>query len=224
MSSPEKVIPLVPTSAFRRRMMMNHAVPGLALLLLGVEALTGGGEAHVASGWLNIAAGGAVIVAIARELRKKSSGGHSLVAWVDILAGCVIIVEGVNHFHPNKGFQPAYLAWLTGVLTILLGIFHQKVSAVRRITLGEKAFSFRTRLLRRSFVSWNAVDSIQARGNGLEFQIKEGKRRSLSLRNVENARQIRDAFHDEAASRGIGFVGQEKEGGRVAADAVRGNS
>ncbi len=222
MSLPEKIVPLVLNRKAKQRMKVNHLIPGATLLILGVEALGGGGDAHVYSAWLNIVVGGAVIVAVVRELRKRAPREHSVIGWVDAFAGCVIIVEGINHYHPHKGFQPAYLYWLAGLLTILLGVFHEKVSSVRRITFRKEALSIRTRLLRSFTISWDAIASIQFSRDALVLQTQDGGTLRLGLKNYENIEQIRDAFSAEAASHEIDFVDKGNDDRQLATRAIRG--
>ncbi len=222
MSSPEKIVPFVLNRKAKQRMMVNHLIPGAMLLILGVEALSGGGDAHIYSAWLNIVVGVAVIVAVVRELRKKSPHEHSVIGWVDAFAGCVIIVEGINHYHPHKVFQPAYFYWLAGLLTILLGVFHQKVSSVRRITFRKEALSVRTRLLRTFTISWSAIASIRFSRDALVLRTHDGETRRLRLKNYENIEQIRGAFSAEAALHEIDFIDKGKDDRQLATGAVGG--
>ena len=219
MSSPDRTIPFLPTRVFERRMKLNHVVPGVALLALGLEALSGSGDEHVASAWLNIVVGAALVITVVREVKGKSPAGHSVIGWVDILAGCVIIVEGVNHFHPHKYFQPAYLYWLTGLLTILMGVFHKKISGVRRITFGDKALSIR-RLFFSTSIPWNAIASVRVEPRAFVVRTKDVAERRCSLRNVENIDQVREALRIEATERGVGFSEKGVESGHMPADSV----
>jgi hypothetical protein len=195
---------LKPTKALRRRLLANHLMPGLVLVVNGVDALLGGERKSPALIFLNFFAGGLLFATVIYEMKKAGSQEHKAVGWVEIFAGAVLVVEGVNHFHPNKGFQPAVLYWAVGLATVLMGVFHSRVSRLRRAVLDETGSLIRTSPFHKLQMRWESVSSIDFDDSRMKVASKDGRVRKISLRMVENRAEVEVTFKGHAARNGIG--------------------
>lgn len=100
---------LKPTKELKRRLLANHLLPGIVLIFTGLDALLAGERKNIFLILLNFLAGGLLFATVIIEMKRAGTVQHRAVGWVEIFAGLVLIVEGANHFHPDKGFQPAVL-------------------------------------------------------------------------------------------------------------------
>jgi hypothetical protein len=191
----EITIHLKPTERFRRTQMLNHALPGVVLFVTGLATLLGDDSNHTWNPWLNIFAGSAVIATIVYEFKFVKQGTHKLVDWVDIFAGIVLNVEGINHLHPGKWFQPGVLYILIGMATIVKGILHSKVPQVRRITFDDKGFSAQSSLFRKLELRWENLSAGYIEGTKIRLATKDAKLHTINLRRVENKEEVFSAFN-----------------------------
>ena len=201
-----RVIFLQPTALRRKIEHFNHLLPAVLLIVGGYEALAGETHERMLSPWLNISVGIVLLFSVVYEMRKKKNGHDRFVNWMDIVAGLVLLTEGVNMYHPNKIFQPAYGYLLVGVFTIGKGIFHTKFPHGRKIVFRDDGFSARTSPFVRVRLSWENVSSITIDPTSIRFTIQKNRSRTLGLRRVENRNEVISAFVKQAQSLGIAIT------------------
>jgi len=178
--------------------MMNHATPGVMLIVLGVSAILSGHAKHLWVDILGIVAGVTLIVSLKREW-KHDAQGHSKVGWFDIIAGIVIFIEGYHKLHPGKWFQPGSLLMLVGVLTIVIGIFHHRITALRRLTCTGDGFTLRSRLISSFSGTWRDIQNFSLEGSSLVIERHDTSSSRHSLRRVENRLDVLKALNEELA-------------------------
>ncbi|MGH7451649.1 MAG: hypothetical protein ACRENG_09915 [bacterium] len=119
----ENTIYFKPTKRVKFARSFNHALVGVLLVILGIESLSHRETEHLVFAVLGIVAGAAVFISFVREMRKPAEAKHHGIHWFDIFAGIVILLEAWHKYKPDKGFQPATLLVLVGVLTFPWGFF-----------------------------------------------------------------------------------------------------
>ncbi len=199
---PAQTIILKPTRFRRRALAVNHALPGVLLVLDGIGTLAEGRGEHLPLAAAGIIAGAAVLATVGRELAARVEAEHRTVGWIDVFAGIVLVVEGANHFHPDKGFQPAHLYALVGVATSLKGLFHARLARWRRITFDEAGITGRLSLFRSVRLRWSDVASVVESGDRVLAVIgPDESRRTINLRGVENVALVKEAFREQMEQR-----------------------
>lgn len=171
-------------------LMVNDLLPGILLLLSGLESLDGGESAHAQFAYLNIAAGIAVIAAFLYEVRRGNNASHKIVSWFDVIAGMVLIVEALNRHHAGRIFQPALLYFIIGLFTIVRGLFHARFPSPRRLVLTDKGFDLRSNPFKRLQMKWEDVDSVDLQGVILSIKSRGGKVYTFNLSRVENRGEV----------------------------------
>jgi hypothetical protein len=199
----ELTIHFKPTEKFRRAQMLGHFMPGVLLVLSGLEYLLSDESGHVWSPWLNIIAGSLVITTIIYEFRFAKKDSHVLINWVDIFAGIVLGVEGINHLHPGKWFQPGTLYIMLGCFTLGKGILHAKIPQIRKITFSDMGFSAKTTPLTKFSIEWNALSDVHYENPKIFLTTKTGKTHIINLRRVENQEEVVIALKRYVALKGI---------------------
>jgi hypothetical protein len=194
-----QIVYLHPSKSRERALMLNHLLPGLLLLLTGIEVLMGDAEEHVPLPWLNIIVGLAALLYIIYEFRFSHHKKHTAVHWVDIIAGFVLLLEGINHYHPNKIFQPALFYSIIGVLTFLLGIFHNRVGHLRRLVTDGNGFMIRTSPIRKIEMQWRDIVSMSFGESTVDLVLSGNRKRRINLRKTGNKDEIAGIFKKIAA-------------------------
>jgi len=167
-------------------------VPGVLLLLMGIESLSHGDSEHLVFALLGIGAGAALIISFIRDMRQSAHAAPHGVHWFDIFAGIVIGLEAWHKYKPEKGFQPATLLFIVGVITFLLGIFHGKLSRLARLTCDENGLLARTSPFHKLQLGWKDIAAVQATNNAIQITTANDERRKISLRRVENKNEVID--------------------------------
>lgn len=191
---PENTIYFQPTKKVKLARAINHLVPGMLLFLMGIESLTHGDTEHLVFALLGIGAGAALIISFIRDMRQPAHAEHHGVHWFDIFAGIVIGLEAWHKYKPEKGFQPATLLLIVGVITFLLGLFHDKLSQFARLTCDENGFLARTSPFHKLQSAWKDITAVQAENTAIQITTTNNQHRKLSLRRVENKKEVVDFF------------------------------
>lgn len=193
----KRTLQLKLTERARRGQMLFHATPGLYLILNGVSAILSGHAAHLWADILGIVAGLALLIALKRELSAKAHG-HSKVAWFEVLAGIVVMIEGFHKLHHNKSwFQPGTLLMLVGVMFILIGIFHNQISSLRRLTCTNEGFKLRTRPIRSLSGEWKDIKTFALESTSLVIKHQNDSITKHSLRTIENRAEVLNVLNEE---------------------------
>jgi hypothetical protein len=191
---PENTIYFQPTKKVKFARAFNHLVPGMLLLLLGIENLSHGESGHLVFALLGIAAGAALIISFIRDMRQTARTAPHGVHWFDIFAGIVIGLEAWHKYKPEKGFQPATLLFIVGVVTFLMGIFHGKLSRLARLTCDENGFLARISPFHKLQLAWKDISAVQAANNAIQIITANDARHKINLRRVENKNAVIDFF------------------------------
>lgn len=182
----ETIIYLKPNRRKKFAQSFGHVLPGIILILSGMESVLPGDTKHLAFAALSILSGAAVVISFILEMRRSNEEHHHGVNWFDIFAGIVLFVEAFHKYSPEKGFQPAHLYVLAGVLTIIKGMFHARLPSSTRLTCTKEGLFARTSPFRSLKLSWHEIASVQVSHTAIMITTKSGERRKIGLRNVEN--------------------------------------
>lgn len=196
----ELVLPLQLTLRARRGQLVQHAVPAVYLVLIGLEALLAGeGNVHWLDG-IGLITGLLLLFLFKRSWRDTHSTAHAGIGWYDVVAGVVIFIEGLHKYHSGKYFQPATLTMVLGVLVVLMGLNHARFQSLRKLTITDAHFTVRTGLLRSLTVPWSEFRSVALHGNTLQVTTNRSSRKSISLRRIENRDAVCAAISTSAAA------------------------
>jgi hypothetical protein len=194
------IIHLKPKKLKQRIQVINDALPGILLLYTGLEALMDHGIKQGVMPFISVAVGIVVVRSAIEELRSSTT--HKKINWFGISVGCVILLEAATRYKPYKGFQPAHLLALAGVITILRGIFPEKLPRFRRVELTEEGFFARTKPFRSIKFLWNDLVRIDRSPSTLTF-VFEQRTSKLRLKQVENRVEVMERIAEAARERGI---------------------
>lgn len=189
-----------PRLAQRRAQIVNDAVPGIILLFSGLETFSEFGFTPNVMPYISVMVGVAVVRSAIDEFRGHKS--HRKVNWFDISGGCVILIDAATRYKPYKGFQPAHLLILAGILIILRGIFEEKLPKLRRVVLSDEHIFARTSLFHSTSCHWNDVLKIERTPTRVLFILRTGKK-ELNLRRTGNRTEVIDKIVETATGRGI---------------------
>src|SRR5262249_39815841 len=138
----------------------QHFIGSVPLLMTGWAHLSEGVDRPIAL--LEIAIGLIVLSTFIKEVRaalrtrRLGHSGHSAFGWFDLAAGGMLLFEAFHSPH----IKPAYMRpqFLSGVLTIGLGMFHPRLHAFHRrrryLALDESGMQFRLGPFRRLNLRW----------------------------------------------------------------------
>lgn len=164
---------------------------------------------------------GAVVVAtFVREVRQTlkpkstdhSSAWHAAVGWFDLAAGGLLIFEAFHQPHVKPGYmRPPFVS---GVVTIALGLFHGRLRAfqLRRRYLKLEAGRVEGRLgpFRRFNFATAELKSVDVSEETVVLQPKDGQPRMIRLGRYGNKSEIREAISSHARATGLLTSGEQK--------------
>lgn len=192
---------------------LQHAIAGVPLLLSGLYLLADASERPMAL--LEIALALAVLTTFVKEVRGdiragrhhahgSESGHHAAIGWFDLAAGILLIYEAFHGAHHKPGYlRPQFLS---GVATIALAIFHNRIAARqqrrRYIKLEETGVEIRLKFRRTQF-KWKDLASLDLEGPIAVFHLNDGSTCKLRLNLLHNAKAVREAIADHAQAAGV---------------------
>jgi hypothetical protein len=183
--------------------MLQHGAAALLLFIGGFGKISAGESEEFVIASLELLAGAAVLVSMFFELRKSNDHEHSSIKWLDIFAGVMLVVEGVSKLHAGPKHYPIAIAnFLAAVATIMVGIFHHRITQATRITLDEEGVRARTSPVRKFRLSWSDIQSIEVDDAAIRFLTKNGEQR-IRLNNLTNGEDVQERFCDYLRSNDI---------------------
>jgi len=186
---------------------IQHLVGGMPLLLSGVQKL--GDETERPMAIVEIAVASIVLAAFIRELhaeiRAHGRPVHSPFGWFDLAAGGLLIFEAFHGAHTKPGYmRPPFLS---GVLTIALGLFHVRfhefIARRRYLKIDEDGLEFRVARVRRLVLSWQDLDSVDLAGSHAAFYRTDGRCHKVRLNLFHNQDEVRQGITDQARAAGV---------------------
>ena len=189
-----------PPIAKRRLQIINDAIPGIILLFSGLETFSQHGFVRNFMPYISVVVGVAVVRSALGEFRKDRR--HRKVNWFDIFGGCVVLLDAADRYNTHKGFQPAHLLFLAGIIIVLRGLFEEKFPKMRRVVLSEETIFVRTSPFHSWELPWSSILRIERSPRALSFTIRNGNK-PLNLRRAENREEIMDVIAETARGRGI---------------------
>jgi hypothetical protein len=186
---------------------LQHLIGGMPLLLNGVRKL--GDETERLMAILEIAVASIVLVAFVKELhaelRAHGKPVHSPFGWFDLAAGGLLIFEAFHGAHHKPGYmRPPFLS---GVVTIALGLFHARFHEFRArrryLKIDDAGLEFRVARFRRLILSWKDLDSVDVAGAHAIFCRTDGRRHRVRLNLFHNHHAVRQAITDHALGAGL---------------------
>jgi hypothetical protein len=193
---PDNTIYFQPTKRKKFARSFNHVLAGVLLLLLGIENLSQHGSEHLVFALLSIVAGAAVFIAFVREIRQPAHTKPHGVNWVDVFAGVIILLEAWHKYKPEKGFQPATLLFVAGILIFCMGILHAKLAQLARLSCDANGFFARMSPFRKLQLLWQDIAAVQLESAAIRITTKNDREHKLSLRLVENKTAVTTFFDD----------------------------
>ncbi|MFI5250870.1 MAG: hypothetical protein ACHQQQ_00435 [Bacteroidota bacterium] len=193
----QQILFLKPTKRQQRARMLNHLIPGVLLLFTGVDELTGGRTEHISLPWLNIIIGLSATILIVYELKYSHKRKHSIVNYVDIVAGFILLLEGINHYHPNKFFQPALFYVIIALATILMGIFHHQMRNLHQLVQDDEGFTFRNSPFFKFRMRWKDIVAITIGDRLITLTTHDNRKHKINLRRIENREEIKSILRNK---------------------------
>jgi hypothetical protein len=188
----------------QRISMLQHGAAALLLFIGGFSKISAGESDEFVIASLELLAGAAVLVSMFFELRKSNEHGHSSIKWLDIFAGVMLVVEGVSKLHAGPKHYPIAIAdFLAAIATIMVGIFHHRITQATRITLDDEGVAARTSPVRKFRLSWSEVQSIEIDDAAIRFLTKNGEQQRVKLNNLTNGQDVQERFCDYLRSNDI---------------------
>ena len=197
---PPTIIRLEPSKRLKRVRVVNDAIPGILLLITGLTTVSNQGFNQSVMAYLSIVVGIVSIRFAVQELKHSES--HGTMSWFDISGGCVILIDALNQYKPYKGFQPAHLLILAGIVTVIKGMFGDKWPTVRRVELSDEGLYARTHRFRSIKFHWKDLRKIQRTSSKLIFYHGQ-KISKLRLRLMENRKEVIDSIVEAVTTQGI---------------------
>jgi hypothetical protein len=201
---------------------LQHALGGVPLLIAGVHRLRTPGGAGDLLAIAEIVVAAVLLVLLARDLRSEAATlrapapdaphahaaphAHGGPDWFDVAAGALLILEAVHSVHP--GGKPFYArpAFLLGILTGLVGLFHAQLARLswkrREIHLDESGVRARLSRFRHFEVAWTEVRDIRIGDNAIVLDTATESYK-IPLRRYRNAAEVRAAFERWDAARAL---------------------
>jgi hypothetical protein len=187
----------------QRISMLQHGTAALLLFIGGFSKISAGESEEYLIASLELLAGAAVLVSMLFELRKSNEQEHSSIKWLDIFAGGMLVVEGISKLHAGPKHYPIAIAnFLAAIATIMVGVFHHRITKATRITLDEKGIEARTSPVRKFHLSWSEIQSITVDDAAIRLLTKNGERR-IKLNNLTNGQDVQERFCDYLRSNDI---------------------
>ena len=203
----ERTVKLHLGQRHRRALLINDTYPGILTVLAGISLLQSGqspllGGASILAGLMLVAFG-------VKEWRSSPGEQQRSVQWFDVLGGVVTMVNAFAIYKPTKGFQPATLYFIAGLVIIAKGVFASKLPGKRRLTITKDGFKIRTSPFRVLKMSWNEIALLTVDESKVSVTTKDNSERGISLRRVANSSEAASALIDSARERGINVIAGE---------------
>src|SRR5262249_15040659 len=129
----------------------------------------------------------------------------SAFGWFDLAAGGMLLFEAFHSPH----IKPAFMRpqFLSGVLTIGLGMFHPRLHAFHRrrrdLGLCESGMQFPLGPFRRLNRRWTEISAIEVDVAKAVFHRTNGRPQVINLLSTRNAEKVRQALSDHAATQSL---------------------
>lgn len=178
---------------------VQHGLAGAIMAQAGVELIQQAEPLSRLLGAFEIAAGVALFVAVAREIRSKVPAGHHAVNSVDVFAAVSLVGEALHRLHRGMRHLPIALAY-TGLaaITLLRGLYLSRLLRRRRVELDGDGMLFATRRFGVKSVAWGDVDQIRIDAAAIQINVAGGVAHMIRLADVINADEVREAVREFA--------------------------
>jgi hypothetical protein len=206
------LIPFVSRRRERAQLLqkMQHAIPAVALLIAGAQGVMHGERGlGLALAVFELA----VSVLLLRTLKKEIAavrsphpvhsvhgaahpGHHHGVDWFDIFAAGVLTAEALEHWYTHHHLSGPTL--LTAAVTLLLGLFHgrlsQRQARRRSLRIDDFGIRIRGRFFRRFAAPWSDIERIELDDRRARIVARGGRQRRINLKDLRNAEEVREAL------------------------------
>jgi hypothetical protein len=181
---------------------LQHATAGIPLLALGMRNLREGEGTAIAVAEVVIAAGVLLtfVIELRATIRHIKDGGrrhHAKVGWFDLAAGLMLFYEAFHGEHHKAFYLRA--AFVTGALTILLGLLHHRLSSAaqkkRYFKIDDGGIEYKM-MFRGWSIPWDQLESVDLGGTKAVFALTDGRRHTLRLGGLLNSDAVRRAISD----------------------------
>ena len=170
----------------RRRkyaLMVGNASAGITLLLAGLDNLDTDSTERLIVGIIMIIAGGALLGIVLKERFGKSHQTPAAVGWADIFAGIVFMVDGVEKMMVRVRPLPFILIFL-GVPYILMGIYHERISARSFLRIDDTGIRMRLARFRDFTINWADITAIHIIPSTIMLTGADGRLYKIHLYNL----------------------------------------
>ncbi len=192
---------------------LQHAFGGIPLFLTAIQKFSEGVELPMAGVELVIAI--AVLGSFIKDVRdvmgKRKHGHHGThksVGWFDLAAGAMLIFEAFHSPHTKAAYlRPQFLS---GVITIGLGMMHGRLHGIKRrrryLKFDESGVQGRLGPFRSFTFAWKDLASVDVTNAKAILQRTDGKVRTINLSRLHNADDVRQAIATHAQQAGVSRV------------------
>lgn len=161
---------------------------------------------------LNAVAGAALALVVIRGIinvrrdRDVQQGGWSLVG---VLGGVATITEGLHRlqtaqFIPgHKHFALGLLTTLVGVLTLVVGLFAERIEHLRVLEVSDAGIRMRLSKFRRFNVKWTDVAEVRLSEKDARIITTTGASRVVPLARLVNRDEVREMLIVAAHARNV---------------------
>lgn len=197
----------------RRRERGELATEGIAAVML----LSAAQDSHVRGDVnpfviLNVVAGAALALVVIRGIinvrrdRDVQQGGWSLVG---VFGGVATITEGLHRlqtaqFIPgHKHFALGVLTTLVGVLTLVVGLFAERIERLRVLEVSDTGIRMRLSKFRRFNVRWDDVAEVRLSEREAQIITTTGASRVVPLARLVNRGEVREVLTAASHARNV---------------------
>ena len=201
---PAERLPIVSRSAARAKRLqtLQHAFAAFVLASAGIDHLKHGHNEVLP--WLEVIAGGILIVTAAREFVRHARGSahHDAAGWVEIAGALMTLTEAIARTRERHHVSFLVLSFIQPVVLFTFGILDVRIAQARYLEANDEGLLLRTRLLSRRRLSWAGARAFRFDGTTLEVTA-DGGVQTLSLRNVVNFDEAREWVTEQLRRRGV---------------------
>ncbi|HXH38866.1 MAG TPA: hypothetical protein VNN08_09585 [Thermoanaerobaculia bacterium] len=204
---PEDVLPVDSRRVERIKHLqtIQHLLAALLLAQAAIGHLQSPHNHAVVLPVLELVASAALVVAAIRERVRHARGiEHEPVGWLEIAGSAMGFVEAIRHLYEPHHLSFIVLGFVPPVILLLFGIFDVRIRSRRYLKVDDDGFALRLRLfLPRKRVRWEEMRGFHVQGTGVEFTLRNGSTRKISLRDVKDRDQAIRWLMDQLNRRGI---------------------
>lgn len=195
----------------KRAQTIQHLLAAITLIVSAVSHLGGGhGQVNLLPAF-ELVTGSLLIGTVVRErLLKRFGKHHDRVAWVELAGVAMMFVEAVARTRGPHHLSFVILNFLVPLVFLSFVILEMRGTSLRSLKVTEQYVEVRVRLLFRRRFAFREMRSFSKRGDGIDFELAQGGKRRLNLKDVLDRETAMDWVTSRLRARGIPELPAEK--------------